>query len=82
MIVDMDALDMDARPVDDEDYVRPRDRRPTAKPGPPKPKGTAGRSRGPPVERGPSAGPRRPERARGARADAAAVDRRRRPDDA
>jgi 16S rRNA processing protein RimM len=28
MIVDMDALDMDARPVDDEDYVRPRDRRP------------------------------------------------------
>lgn len=28
MIVDMEALDMDARPVDDEDYVRPRDRRP------------------------------------------------------
>lgn len=28
MIVDMDLLDLDARPVDDEDYVRPRDRRP------------------------------------------------------
>ena len=28
MIVDLDALDLDARPVEDEDYVRPRDRRP------------------------------------------------------
>lgn len=28
MIVDLDALALDARPVDDEDYVRPRDRRP------------------------------------------------------
>ena len=38
MIVDMDALDMDARPVDDEDYVRPRDRRPKKQA---KPKGPA-----------------------------------------
>ncbi len=38
MIVDMDALDMDARPVDDEDYVRPRDRRPRKQA---KPKGPA-----------------------------------------
>jgi 16S rRNA processing protein RimM len=28
MIVDMEALALDARPVDDEEYVRPRDRRP------------------------------------------------------
>jgi 16S rRNA processing protein RimM len=35
MIVDMDALALDARPVDDEDYVRPRDRRP---PNPGRPK--------------------------------------------
>ena len=35
MIVDMDALALDARPVDDEDYVRPRDRRP---PNPKRPK--------------------------------------------
>ena len=46
MLVNMDNLDMDARPVDDEDYVRPRDRRPKAQPKPPKgpaqpPKGTA-----------------------------------------
>lgn len=45
MIVDLDALDMDARPVDDEDYVRPRDRRPKKQPKAPKgpaqpPKGT------------------------------------------
>jgi 16S rRNA processing protein RimM len=32
MIVDMDALALDARPVDDEDYVRPRDRRPHKQP--------------------------------------------------
>lgn len=38
MIVDMDMLDMDARPVDDEDYVRPRDRRPQKQV---KPKGPA-----------------------------------------
>jgi len=30
MIVDLDALAIDARPVDDEDYLRPRDRRPQA----------------------------------------------------
>ena len=28
MIVDLELLDLDARPVDDEEYVRPRDRRP------------------------------------------------------
>ena len=28
MVVDLEALALDARPVDDEDYVRPRDRRP------------------------------------------------------
>ncbi len=38
MIVDMDLLDMDARPVDDEEYVRPRDRRPQKQV---KPKGPA-----------------------------------------
>jgi 16S rRNA processing protein RimM len=41
MIVDLDALALDARPVEDEDYVRPRDRRPKKKPKPPKPR-TAG----------------------------------------
>jgi 16S rRNA processing protein RimM len=45
MIVDIDALDLDARPVDDEDYVRPRDRRPQKQKKGPKgpaqpPKGT------------------------------------------
>jgi 16S rRNA processing protein RimM len=38
MIVDLDVLDLDARPVDDEDYVRPRDRRPKKQA---KPKGPA-----------------------------------------
>jgi 16S rRNA processing protein RimM len=38
MIVDMEMLDMDARPVDDEEYVRPRDRRPQKQA---KPKGPA-----------------------------------------
>jgi 16S rRNA processing protein RimM len=37
-IVDMAVLDLDARPVDDEEYVRPRDRRPKKQP---KPKGPA-----------------------------------------
>ena len=32
MIVDLDRLALDARPVDDEDYVRPRDRRPRKQP--------------------------------------------------
>lgn len=36
MLVNLDNLDLDARPVDDEDYVRPRDRRPKAQPKPPK----------------------------------------------
>lgn len=47
MVVDMDALALDARPVDD-DYVRPRDRRP------PNPK----RSRGPRVPGTPGTEPR------------------------
>ena len=43
MIVDLDALALDARPVEDDDYVRPRDRRPKKQPKPkgpsqPKPK--------------------------------------------
>jgi 16S rRNA processing protein RimM len=38
MIVDMDVLDLDARPVDDDEYVRPRDRRPKKQH---KPKGPA-----------------------------------------
>ncbi len=32
MVVDLDSLALDARPVDDEDYVRPRDRRPRKQP--------------------------------------------------
>ncbi len=36
MIVDLEVLDMDARPVDDDDYVRPRDRRPQKQPRGPK----------------------------------------------
>ncbi len=36
LIVDLDALDLDARPVDDEEYVRPRDRRPRKQPRGPK----------------------------------------------
>lgn len=68
--VDLDALQLDARPVEDEDYVRPRDRRPRrALPAPrtigSAPSGAAGapRSRrraGPPGagpgERGPGSG--------------------------
>ncbi len=37
IIVDLDTLALDARPVDDEGYVRPRDRRPQKQPKPPKP---------------------------------------------
>ncbi len=45
MIVDLGALDLDARPVEDDTYVRPRDRRPPKQPKGPKgpaqpPKGT------------------------------------------
>lgn len=50
MIVDLEALDMDARPVDDEDYVRPRDRRPKKKAkakGPAQPKPGTGPIRKP-----------------------------------
>lgn len=43
LIVDLEALALDARAVDDEDYVRPRDRRPKKQP---KPKGLA-QPRGP-----------------------------------
>ena len=32
MVVDLDALSLDARPVEDESYVRPRDRRPKKQP--------------------------------------------------
>ena len=32
MVVDLEALAIDARPVEDEDYVRPRDRRPRKQP--------------------------------------------------
>ncbi len=32
LIVDLEALALDARPVEDEDYVRPRDRRPRKQP--------------------------------------------------
>ncbi len=36
MVVDLDALDLDARPVEADDYVRPRDRRPKKAPRPPR----------------------------------------------
>lgn len=36
MVVDMAALALDARPVEDDDYVRPRDRRPKKQPKQPK----------------------------------------------
>jgi 16S rRNA processing protein RimM len=32
MVVDLDSLALDARPVEDDDYVRPRDRRPHKQP--------------------------------------------------
>jgi 16S rRNA processing protein RimM len=53
MVVDMEALALDARPVDD-DYVRPRDRRPAnpKQPKPPKPPRQA------PVAPPPSASPK------------------------
>ncbi len=76
MIVDMDALALDARPVEDEDYVRPRDRRPKKQPkpkGPSQPKGptTPARPRTPgqaPAQRpgapaAPNATSARPDRA-------------------
>jgi 16S rRNA processing protein RimM len=42
LIVDLDALALDARPVEAEDYVRPRDRRPRKQPKPRKPPGPLG----------------------------------------
>ena len=58
MIVDMDALALDARPVEDEDYVRPRDRRPKKQPkakGPSQPKGPTTPTKGQPQARTPRA---------------------------
>ena len=43
MVVDLEALDLDARPVEADDYVRPRDRRPKNPSRPPP-------SRGPPPD--------------------------------
>jgi 16S rRNA processing protein RimM len=54
MIVDMDALALDARPVDDDEYVRPRDRRPKKQP---KPKGPAQPPKGTGPVRRPAPGP-------------------------
>jgi hypothetical protein len=56
MIVDLDALALDARPVEDEDYVRPRDRRPKKQP---KPKGPS-QPKGPTTPRAPKAKVPRP----------------------
>ena len=53
MIVDMDALALDARPVDDEDYVRPRDRRPPNPKRPKAPKPTSA----PPAAKAPASQP-------------------------
>jgi 16S rRNA processing protein RimM len=47
MIVDLESLALDARPVEDEDYVRPRDRRPRKQP-----------RRRPGAQRPPADGPR------------------------
>jgi 16S rRNA processing protein RimM len=57
LVVDLAALDLDSRPVDDADYVRPRDRRPKKQPRGPKgpaqpPKGT-GPVRKPPARPAP-----------------------------
>jgi 16S rRNA processing protein RimM len=68
MIVDMDALALDARPVEDGDYVRPRDRRPKKQPkakGPSQPKGptTPMKGRTPAPTPGAPAEPRAPKAA-------------------
>jgi 16S rRNA processing protein RimM len=44
LIVDLDVLDLDARPVEAEDYVRPRDRRPRKQPKPRTPPAAPGTS--------------------------------------
>jgi 16S rRNA processing protein RimM len=53
MVVDLDALALDARPVDDPDYVRPRDRRPRRAPRTPRPASQSS----PPSSSSPSSGP-------------------------
>ena len=53
MIVDLDALALDARPVEDEGYVRPRDRRPH-EPVAAARAGEAGASEAAPDDAGPS----------------------------
>jgi 16S rRNA processing protein RimM len=54
LVVDMAALDLDARPVDDEEYVRPRDRRPKKQV---KPKGPAQPPKGTKPAKPPSPAP-------------------------
>jgi 16S rRNA processing protein RimM len=60
MIVDLESLALDARPVEDDDYVRPRDRRPKKQPkakvapGPGAPPGRQGSPGAPGVPRGAS----------------------------
>ena len=58
LIVDLDALALDARPVEDDEYVRPRDRRPPNPRRTRKPKPTANETapRAMPDERAPDAG--------------------------
>jgi 16S rRNA processing protein RimM len=63
MIVDLELLDLDARPVDDEEYVRPRDRRPRKQS---KPKGPAQPPKG--------TGPVRKPRAKGSEGGAPAPE--------
>ena len=57
MIVDLDALAIDARPVEDEDYVRPRDRRP---PNPRRPSGASRAPESQPTRAPDDAGPEPP----------------------
>jgi 16S rRNA processing protein RimM len=57
MVVDLEALALDARPVEDEDYVRPRDRRPHKKPKPPRAPGSPPAASGPRAPRGGPGGP-------------------------
>ncbi len=68
-IVDMAVLDLDARPVDDEDYVRPRDRRPKKQP---KPKGPAQPPKGTQNTPKGDAGASSPKHPKGAKADSPA----------
>jgi 16S rRNA processing protein RimM len=53
LIVDIDALALDARPVEDDDYVRPRDRRP---PNPRRARSAKPKDASPPDESPPDAG--------------------------